>query len=260
MLVPIYFYIYVRAHADSGEAGAGRSAAARPLRISAEYLVASLGTATVASLVRFEVDPEAVVVGYAAIVVMLLVVAWRARQQLFVYQALAMLGVTAFRISMHNFYHLHEAFSFSLAGAGWAIALLAIAVPIAMLARKTIPESTRPGWIHTFLHHPEQPIFFVPVVLLAVLLYLKMPGGMITLSWGLEGILVFLLALWAGERSFRLAGLGLLLLCVGKILFYDAWQLSDPTARYMTLIGVGAILLVVSYLYGKNREALREYL
>jgi uncharacterized membrane protein len=68
------------------------------------------------------------------------------------------------------------------------------------------------------------------------------------------------LALLAKERSFRLAGVGLLLLCVGKILCWDAWQFHDLTARYSTLIGVGLILLIVSFLYGKNRKALRDYL
>jgi uncharacterized membrane protein len=62
-----------------------------------------------------------------------------------------------------------------------------------------------------------------------------------------------------GERSFRLSGLGLLLLCVGKILFVDIWGLN-PRDRYLTLIVLGVALLLVSFLYTKNREALRQYL
>ena len=103
-------------------------------------------------------------------------------------------------------------------------------------------------------------MFFVPFVLMGVLLALKVAPGMITLAWGSEAVVVFVLALWAKERSFRLAGLVLLLLCVAKIVFWDAWQFSDPTARYLTLIGVGTLILVVSYLISRNREALREYL
>ena len=61
-------------------------------------------------------------------------------------------------------------------------------------------------------------MFFIAVGLLTVLLATEMRHGMVTLSWGLEGVAVFVLALWLGERSFRLTGLGLLLLCVGKIL------------------------------------------
>jgi len=42
------------------------------------------------------------------------------------------------------------------------------------------------------------------------------------------------------ERSFRLAGLGLLLLCVAKIFAIDVWGL-DPQSRYITLIVLGGL-------------------
>jgi len=81
----------------------------------------------------------------------------------------------------------------------------------------------------------------------------------VTLSWGVEGVAVFLLALWLSERSFRLSGLGLLLLCVGKIIVVDVWRLN-PRDRYLTFIVLGIALLLVSYLYTRNRETLRQYL
>src|SRR5438128_12204428 len=65
--------------------------------------------------------------------------------------------------------------------------------------------------------------------------------------------------LWVSERSFRLSGLGLLLLCVGKILLVDVWRLS-PRDRYLTLIVLGSALLLVSFLYTRHREAIRQYL
>lgn len=226
------------------------------------YLLACLGTATVASLIRFESAPEAVVIGYAAMVLGLELVACFTGQAIFVFQALIMLGVAAFRISTHNFFLLHESFSSSLASSIWAISLLALAAPLSFLVRKREkdPMTGGPGWAAFLFKHPEQPMFFVPVILLTVFLALKMPGGMITLAWGIEGMVLFVLALLAKERSYRLTGVALLTLCLGKIVFWDVWQIDDPRARYSTLIGVGALLLVVSFLYGRNREALREYL
>jgi uncharacterized membrane protein len=105
----------------------------------------------------------------------------------------------------------------------------------------------------------EQPLFFVPVVLMAILLLLKTPD-LVTLAWGAEGVLVFLLALVARERSFRLTGLSLIMLCVGKVVVWDVWHYADARARYLTLIGIGLILLVISFLYGRYREAFRELL
>lgn len=72
-------------------------------------------------------------------------------------------------------------------------------------------------------------------------------------------MLVFLFALWVGERSFRLAGLGLLLLGVGKIIVVDVWELN-PRDRYLTFIFMGCALLLVSFLYTRYRKAIRRYL
>ena len=226
------------------------------------YLLACLGTATVASLIRFESAPEAVVIGYAAMVLGLELVAWFTAHEIFTLQALVMLGVAAFRIATHSFFYLHESFSSSFPSSIWAISLLAVGVPLSFLVRKREQQraASGPGWARFLFEHPEQPMFFVPVLLLTVLLALKMPGGMITLAWGIEGMVLFVLALLAKERSYRLTGIALLILCVGKIMVWDVWQIDDPRARYLTMIGVGGLLLVVSYLYGRNREALREYL
>ena len=81
----------------------------------------------------------------------------------------------------------------------------------------------------------------------------------ITVGWSALGLLTFLFALAVGERSFRLAGLGLLLVGVGKIVTVDIWQAS-PTDRYITLIVMGAALLLVSFLYSRFREKILELL
>ena len=99
----------------------------------------------------------------------------------------------------------------------------------------------------------------MPFLVLTVLLALEMRSGMVTVAWGIEAVLVFLFALWIGRRSFRLAGLGLLLVCVGKIVFVDVWGLT-PRDRYLTFIVLGAALLLVSFLYTRYREVLRQYL
>jgi len=106
---------------------------------------------------------------------------------------------------------------------------------------------------------PEQVVFFVPTILVTFMLALKMRSGMITVSWGIEGVMIFLLALAVKERSFRLTGLGILLLCVAKVMALDVWGLQ-PRDRYVTFIIVGAALVLVSFLYSKYRDAIRQYL
>jgi LPXTG-motif cell wall-anchored protein len=45
-----------------------------------------------------------------------------------------------------------------------------------------------------------------------------------------------------------------------KFVAWDVWKLNDPRAPYLSLIGLGALILVAGYLYSKNRKALRDYL
>ncbi|MFI5105981.1 MAG: DUF2339 domain-containing protein, partial [Terriglobales bacterium] len=254
-LVGIYFFIYWQLH--------GKKALASRLEssIRVEHLLACLGTATLAALARFELPLETVAVGYATLVVAALLAAWRTRLQVFLYQALALLGMAAFRISMYNFYHLRESFGSSLPSSVWTIVVLAAGVPICLAIRKSAAQTfAGPRWAAMLARHSEQPMFFVPFALMAALLALRVDPGMITLSWGAQAVVVFVLALWAKERSFRLAGLALLAGCFAKLVVWDVWQLNDPTARYLTLIGVGSLFLVVSYLFSRNREAFREYL
>ena len=93
------------------------------------------------------------------------------------------------------------------------------ALPIAFRLRAvyaTEPDSSalarKPG-----LNYPEQWFFFVPVVLLAFLIAIRMNPGMVTLSWGVEAVLMILLGLGVKQRSYRISGLLLLVLCVAKI-------------------------------------------
>jgi len=128
--------------------------------------------------------------------------------------------------------------------------------------RKKQSEDTAENWkglIRRFIDRPEQVFFFLPLGLVIALLAVDLDRGMVTVSWSALGVLVFLFALWVKERSFRLAGLGLLLLGVGKIIVIDVWELS-PRDRYLTFITMGSALLLVSFLYSRYREAIRRYL
>jgi hypothetical protein len=46
---------------------------------------------------------------------------------------------------------------------------------------------------------------------------------------------------------------------VMKIIAVDAWRLA-PRDRYLTFIVLGASLLLVSFLYSKYRETIRQFL
>ena len=259
-LVFAYFYSYWRlSQADS-------EVTRLEHKLHAAEVCSYLATITLAALMRFEIEADWVAGAWAALAVVLLAVALRSGRRVFLHQSLLLAFGVGFRTGLHNFYERSyfpaPFWQSRIVCAGAAIALLFAALPLAMRLRvkeEFQGEGALKRLLHALDRRPEQFFFFIAVALLTVLLALEMRHGMVTLSWGIEGVAVFLLALWLAERSFRLTGLGLLLLCVGKILVVDVWGLN-PRDKYLTFIGLGVALLLVSFLYTRNREALRQYL
>jgi len=255
-----FFYTYWRLHESS------QALVESERKLRAADISCWLGTITFAALMRFELGADWVASAWAALAFGLLAIAWSSERRVFLYQGLMVAVGVLFRTVLHNFY---ERSYFPAPGwesrwitVGTSVALLLAALLFAFQLRKKNEESVETGLVRLLqgiVRRPEQLLFFIAVGLLTVLLAKEMRHGMVTLSWGLEGLAVFVLALWLGERSFRLTGLGLLLLCVAKILLVDVWRL-DPRDRYLTFIVLGAALLLVSFLYTRNREALRQYL
>jgi len=260
-LILAFFYAYWRLHeADDLLGGIER-------KYRAADFCCWLGTITLAALMRFELPADWVATAWAALALALLAVAWRSGRRLFLHQALLMGAGVLLRTVLHNFYE-RSYFPAPVLESRWvcvgtAVALLFVSLPILFQLRskerEELPERMFFRVLAALSRRPEQVFFFVALTLLTVLLALEMRHGMVTLSWGVEGVAVFLLALWLSERSFRLSGLGLLLLCVGKIIVVDVWRLN-PRDRYLTFIVLGMALLLVSFLYTRNREALRQYL
>ncbi|HEY3930440.1 MAG TPA: DUF2339 domain-containing protein [Candidatus Koribacter sp.] len=256
-MVAIYYYVYLR---GSREAKAGR-------RFDPTILFAYFGTAAVMALLYFEIANEWVVVAWAASVIALLAIAVLAKQTVFAQQAVLMSVAVLTRGMFHNLfggsYFSGNDWSGRFGVMSCAIFLLLAALPLGFENRRRTPlPAGIAGWrllVRRLERHAEQPIFFVAVALLTTMLALKMDHAMVTLSWGVEAAAIFIGALIVKERSFRLTGLGLLLVCVAKIVIVDLWKFS-VVDRYLTLIVVGALLVAVSFLYSRYSERIRQYL
>jgi hypothetical protein len=130
-------------------------------------------------------------------------------------------------------------------------------LPVALVIRRSTLWPQEDAFLPD--SRPEQLFFFAPFGLLTALIALESSRGQLTVNWGIEGVAVFLLAVWVGERSFRLAGLGVLMMCVAKVFLIDVWGL-DPQSRYITLISLGGALVLVSFLYTRHKEKFKRYL
>jgi hypothetical protein len=259
-LVLIFFFVY--AQLPAMEENTARD---RGFRFDA--FVAYLGTATLAALFYFQFSPEWVVTAYAALAFFLFGTAWALHRPIFLHQGILLtLGTLARGMAYNLFgsgYFSGGTWSgrFFVVGTSVVILLATLFFAFQLRGRYAAPPNAS-RWrkiVTALVARPEQLQFFVPFLLLTTMLALKMREGMVTVSWGIEGVLIIMLALAVKERSFRLTGLGMLLLCVGKVLAMDAWRL-ETRDRYVTFIIVGVALIAVSSLYIRFRDNIRQYL
>ena len=218
------------------------------------------GIISVSALLYFELMPSWIAAGWAALALAMITAAFALKRRDYLHQSFLLVAAAAFRIATYNFFQSTPQSALFWQSqryyAGAAIALLFAGLPLAFLIRRA-PWPTQSNFLPD--SRPEQFFFFVPFGLLTVMIALESSRGQLTVNWGIEGVAVFLLAVWVGERSFRLAGLGVLLLCVAKIFLIDVWGL-DPQSRYITLIILGGALLLVSFLYTRHKEKFKRYL
>jgi hypothetical protein len=254
-LALIFFHVWVRLRFVEENQGL------LPIR----SLIAWFGTGSVAALLCFQVYAEWIVVAFAALTFVLMLATLLIRERVFFHQAIVLVAGTVARGLAHNIYDVSY-----FTSQGWrgnfgvlllAVALLLSALPIAFRLRaRYAPEpdismlARRLG-----LNYPDQWFFFAPAVLLAFLIAIRMNPGMVTLSWGIQAVLMILLGLGVSQRSYRISGLLLLVLCIGKIVLRDAWRL-DERDRYITFIALGTALTLVSMLYNRYRETVRRLL
>ena len=202
---------------------------------------------------------------WAGMATLLLALTWLARRRAFLIQSMALVvavvarafSIDLFAESPGGFWH-GPLFHLGVA----AIVLLA-ALPFAFRLRGegrfANPTISLPPDLGLILRRPEQWFFFAAFALEAVALAVKLSSGHITIAWSLLGLGVFLFALTVGERSYRLAGLGLLLVCVAKILLMDVWQLP-LSQRWITFVVLGPALVAVSFLYTRFGAVIRKFL
>jgi hypothetical protein len=257
-LILIFFFVY----AQLSEKG-NRTASEK--RFRSDSLVAYLGTATLVALFYFQFSPDWVVTAYAAVAFALFAVAWALQREIFLHQGI-LVTLAAFARGM-----AHNLFGSSYFGArSWSSRYFVMSTAAAILFAtlffafqwrefyKTIPNVDRRNRLASALvAHPEQLQFFVPIILVTVMLALKTTVGMITFSWGVEGALIVFFALAIKERSFLHAGFGLLLLCIGKVLAMDMWRL-DLLHEVIAFIGVGLAVCLVSFFYIRFSHNLRQ--
>ncbi|HEY3704535.1 MAG TPA: DUF2339 domain-containing protein [Terracidiphilus sp.] len=254
-LALIYFFVWSQMQSKkTDDAGGGWSPA---------NLISYLGTASVVALIYFEARPEWIVAAWSVTALALLCVSLLMKKEVFLHQGELLAAGVVVRALAHNIYggsyFTSTGWNGSIGVLSVTSALMLLALPPAFRLRKIFEGEDGLSQVVTALRHPEQVFFFAPSLIMAFVIAVKLHPGLVTLAWGVEGLLMILLGLATSERSYRLAGLGLLSLCVGKVVARDAWRL-EPRDRWITFTVLGAALTLVSTLYGRFRDTVRRLL
>jgi hypothetical protein len=259
-LVLIFFFVYAQLPEKEENT-------ARDGRFRFDAFMAYLGTATVVALFYFQFQPEWVVTAYAAMAFALFAAALLLDRPIFLHQGILLTLGTLARGMAHNLfgsgYFTDSAWKgrFLVVGSAVAILLATLAFAFPLRGRYAAPPNAS-RWrkvASALVARPEQLQFFAPIILLAITLALKMKESMVTVSWGIEGLFIIVLALAFRERSFLRAGFAILLLSVAKVFAMDMWRL-DLLHGTITFIGVGLAVTAVSFLYIRFSPNLRRYL
>jgi uncharacterized membrane protein len=119
-------------------------------------------------------------------------------------------------------------------------------------------------YLAQFIARPAEesarPFFSVlATLLLAALLYGRVSGDVLTVSWGLEGLALLGAGFPLRDRVFRIQGLILLFVCILKLFLYDLRNL-ETFYRILSFIALGLILLAVSWIYTRFRDRVKRLL
>ena len=81
----------------------------------------------------------------------------------------------------------------------------------------------------------------------------------LTVAWALLALTVFIAGLVLRERIYRVGGFAILALAIGRIFIIDVWQL-ETLYRILSFLVLGAVLLLLGYLYNRFADSIRRWL
>ncbi|MCC6363467.1 MAG: DUF2339 domain-containing protein [Bryobacterales bacterium] len=203
------------------------------------------GVIVLGSLLRFEMGRMLVVLGWAALMVLLLRLGWKSAIKDFLYQAYALAALTFFRGWATNFDSTET----------WLGMPASIATGVLTIAAFHAAEFLTPR----DSAKPRSAFALMGSALLGILLYYQISGSLLTIAWGTQATGMILAGFAARERILRLAGLSMFLLCVLKLFLYDLRNL-DTLSRILSFIVLGLVLMGASWLYMRFREKIQRYL
>lgn len=138
---------------------------------------------------------------------------------------------------------------------GWSVfvPLLVMAAEWLLRGSACFKEKTRRAWCH------GTAVGAVLVLWTYLTFHVLASGAYRTMAWAGLALGLFLLGLALGHAVYRRCGLLVLTLALGRIVFYDVWQLGTA-ARFASFLVIGAVLVALGFFYNRFEDFIRRYL
>jgi uncharacterized membrane protein len=113
------------------------------------------------------------------------------------------------------------------------------------------------SWVGAVKRRKTRWIFYPVIVCVAIFLYWSFDKSILTLLWVIECFFIFVLSILLREKQFRYVALAGVVLCVGRLIFYDLAQ-SGTLTRALVFLGVGVIMLMMNSVYNKYKHKFND--
>jgi uncharacterized membrane protein len=257
-LVPLFYYLAQYLHSR-------QSSGADVRRGTLERLYIWMAPIVVAVLMRFELGRVFTASGWAVFGLALLVLAVKRRDVDYRIQSYVLFGMafvrgwtTNFEAGFVNDLSLELAVATVVIGSLYAAEFV---VPRFWHDRRSAPdagEASHPLLLWVDLHAREL-FSILATLLLGAVLFHDVSAGLLTVAWAMQGLVLLVAGFSSREPILRRSGLVLLGVCLVKVLGYDSRQL-ETLARILSFMLLGAVLIVVSWIYTRFGLKLRQYL
>lgn len=116
-----------------------------------------------------------------------------------------------------------------------------------------LPVKFLKGIIGFVERHRNLAVYYPFFISIAIFVYKTFSGTLHTLLWVLEAFGIFIVSVVLKENHFRYLSMGVLAVCMGRLLIYDLAQ-SGTVVKGIVFVCIGLLMLGMNVLYNKYRD------
>jgi uncharacterized membrane protein len=214
-------------------------------------------------LIRFEVGRAYAVAAWAPVFLTLLVLGLKGDNRDFRFQSYLIAILLFARSWSTNAYLEGALFGLPERVVTSAPAIIAFLFAVFRMPRRAEKsEKTADSHIIRLLElleaHSRSTFALLFSILVGILIFYQLSIDLVSIGWAVEALALFVLGFTVKERSLRIVGLALLLVCLFKVTLLDL-QGVETIYRIFSFIILGVILLLVSLGYSRYRHVMERY-